>query len=369
MTRVYLDGYSYDLRTRNSDWSYVEKKMPRVADWAPQVQFVRQRSRKVMLRANYKAIRATIGRRIGLPVTPLTAETDLLDPKELARARCDVVFSHRGFTLNSGGLPVVWMNAILDPRMTAHFSGIGCAALEEEVAVKGPLFRKAAVVQVCSEAEAERHKRTFPDIAGRFHAIPLFGPHLVAAHQSVLQKHIRAQPVNLLFVGNQAERKGLPEALEAYRSLPEATRQYTSFTIVSHFDRSSLPIPNDPQIVVHRGLGQAHVMELMRHSHILVNVAHFESYGMIFLEAMSQGVLCLGPDWEVQREILDDGAAGIVLPCHTAAIRAAMLRAIEDEDWRLNLASMGLRRFNERFAPSVVAQQYADLFRSTAALA
>jgi glycosyltransferase involved in cell wall biosynthesis len=366
-TRIYLDGYSYDLRTRNSDWSYVEKKMPRVADWAPEIEFVRQRSRTVMLRANLKAVRATIGRRIGMPVSLLTTETDLLDPRELARARCDVVFSHRGLTLNSGEVPVVWMNAILDPRMTAHFFGTTHAAFEEEVAMKGPLFRKAAAVQVCSEAEAERHRQTFPDIADRFHAVPLFGPHLLAAHESILEKHLGARPVNLLFVGNQAERKGLPEALEAYRSLPEATRKFTSFTIVSHFDRSSPIIPNEPQITVHRGLGPTAVMELMRRSHILVNVAHHESYGMIFLEAMSQGVLCLGPDWEVQREILADGAAGVNLPCDAVAIRAAMLRSIEDEDWRLTLATMALRRFNERFAPAVVAHQYAELFRSTAA--
>ncbi len=366
-TRIYLDGYSYDLRTRNSDWSYVEKKMPRVADWEPEVEFVRQRSRTVMLRANLKAVRATIGRRIGMPVSPLTAETDLLDPEELARAQCDVVFSHRGLTLNSGDIPVVWMNAILDPRMNAHFFRTSPAGFEEEVAIKGPLFRKAAAVQVCSDAEAERHRQTFPDIADRFHAVPLFGPHLVSAQESILEKHVKARPVNMLFVGNQAERKGLPEALEAYRSLPDAIRRSTSFTIVSHFDKSRLAVPDDEQITVHRGLGQAGVIDLMRRSHILVNVAHHESYGMIFLEAMSQGMLCLGPDWEVQREILAYGSAGVNVPCDAASISTAMLRAIEDEDWRLALAARGFRRFNERFAPSVVAHQYSELFRLIAA--
>ncbi len=321
-----------------------------------------------MLRANYKAVRATIGRRMGSPVPLLSTETDFLDSRELADAKCDVVFSHRGLTLNSGNIPVVWMNAILDPAMTAHYFESTVADIEEEISIKGELYRKAAAVQVCSEAEAERHRRTFPDIADRFHAVPLFGPHLVAADESILDKHVRAPTIRLLFVGNQAKRKGLEEALEAYLSLPDEVRKFTSFDIVSHFDKSRIPITNEPQIAIHRGLGQSEVVELMRRSHVLVNVAHHESYGMIFLEAMSQGVLCLGPDWEVQREILAKGHAGVILPCQTASIRSAMLRAVEDEDWRISLASMALRRFKEHYAPAVVAHKYAELFRSTAAL-
>jgi len=95
-------------------------------------------------------------------------------------------------------------------------------------------------------------------------------------------------------------------------------------------------------------------------------VAHHESWGMIFLEAMSQGVLCLGPDWETQRELFDNGHAGMNVPCKVDLVRGAMLRAIEDEDYRLALASAGWRRFNQRYAPAVVASKYADLFRAVA---
>jgi len=259
------------------------------------------------------------------------------------------------------------MNAIVDPEMTRSFFEISHAEWDDVVGIKGELFRKAAVVQVCSETEAERHARTFPDIADRFVPIPLFIPHLVPAPESILDKHRKAEPVRLLFVGNQARRKGLQETLDAFESLPHSVRRSASLTVVSRFERGRIAVPNDPSITVHHGLPQAEVLELMRASHVLVNVAHHESYGMIFPEAMSNGMLCLGPNWEVQRELFDNGRAGVNVRCEVDLLRAAMRRVIEDEDYRMAIASAGLRRFNERYAPAIVASKYADLFHAVAA--
>jgi glycosyltransferase involved in cell wall biosynthesis len=263
------------------------------------------------------------------------------------------------------------MSALVDPQMMKGYFRLSQAQMDEEAEVKGRLFHKAAIVQVCTEAEAARHARLFPDIADRFVPVPLFGPHLHSAPESVLQKHCNASPIRLLFVGNDPRRKGLQETALAYMSLPESVRQSTLLTIVSHFDRafdgSRVVLPDDARITVHCGLPAAEVLELMRRSHVLLNVSHCESYGMTFLEAMSQGTLCIGPDWEVQRELFDGGRAGINVRCDTSLLREVMLRAIEDEEHRLALASAGWRRFNELYAPSVVAEQYADLFRSVAA--
>jgi glycosyltransferase involved in cell wall biosynthesis len=301
-----------------------------------------------------------------MPIEFWEANTDRLDARELSRSDCRMIFSHRGFPLNCGDVPVIWMNAIVDPEMTKSYFGSSDADLEEESEVKSRLFHKAAVVQVCSEVEAARHARAFPSIADRFVPVPLFGPHLRSAPEEVIEKHNKPKKVRLLFVGNAVRAKGLKEIVDAYVSLPEPVRRFTSFTIVSHFDRGDVVIPSDQSITVHRGLPQAEVIKLMCTSNVLLNVSHFESYGMIFLEAMSQGMLCLGPDWEVQRELFDNGRAGINVRCEVSLVRSAMLRAIEDEEYRIALASAGWRRFNERYAPAVVASKYASLFRAVA---
>lgn len=294
---------------------------------------------------------------------------DHLDAKELARSDCDLVFSHRGFPVNSGEVPVIWMNGILDPEMQKSFFHTDQTFVDEEIAVKRQFLRKAAAVQLCTDGQAARHARTFPEIADRFVAIPLFAPDLRPIPESSLEKHRKADPVKLLFVGNQPRLKGLPETLEAYASLPDSIRRCTTLTIVSHFDgdRRGFTIPDDPRITIHRGLRPPQVLALMRNSHVLINVSHCESFGMVFIEAMSQGMLCLGPDWEAQREIFDEGRAGINLRCDVGLLRVALLRAIQDEKYRLALASAGWRRFNERYAPAVVASKYAELFRAVAA--
>jgi len=269
--------------------------------------------------------------------------------------------------MNAGAVPVVWMNALVDPEMVRTYFNPGAQAMEDEIRVKRELFHKAAVVQVCTEAEAARHADTFPDIADRFVPVPLFGPHLCSAPQTVLEKHIATNPVKLLFVGNQARRKGLRETLEAFMSLSKSLRERTTFTIVTNFDRGSVDIPQELGIILHRGLPAAGVADLMRESHVLINIARHESYGMVFLEAMSQGTLCLGPDWEVQRELFDYGRAGVNVRCQVPLIREGMLRAIEDNAWRASLAAAGWRRFNERYTPAIVAAEYAKLFRNVSA--
>jgi glycosyltransferase involved in cell wall biosynthesis len=363
---VYLDTYRWHFSPRSSDLAIVKEFMPQLARWYPDVRLVLQKSLSTSLQANYKSIRGAISRRLGFPVKRSASAVDYLDAGELNRSGCTMVFSHRGFPLNSGNVPVIWMHAIVDPEMVKSNFHIAQSETDEEIAVKGELFKKAAAVQVCSEAEAERHRRTYPDISDRFVPVPMFLPYLKSMPESIIEKHRHVRPIRLLFVANQPLVKGLTETLAAYCSLPAEVRKFTSLTIVSHFDRGSgrISVPNDPDIIVHSGLPRAELLHLMSECHILVNVAHVESYGLVFPEAMSRGMLCLGPSWEVQRELLDEGRAGMNLHCEVDLLRSAMQRAIEDEDHRIALATAALRRFSERYAPGVVAEKYMDLFRA-----
>jgi glycosyltransferase involved in cell wall biosynthesis len=301
---------------------------------------------------------------MGVPLTSRDILTDRLDRGELKRSRCDVVFSHRGFPVNSDGYPVIWMHGIIDPEMSMSYFHLGEKDIEALIDARRDLFRRADMVQVCSDAEARRHAKMFPDIANRFVGIPLFCPHITAAPESILNKHDRPAVIQILFVGNDARRKGLQETLDAFMSLSAATRHHATFTIVSHFDDGDIKVPNNPQIKVHKGMAQQGVTELMRRSHVLANVSRHESFGNVYLEAMSQGALCIGPNWEVQRELFDNGRAGMNVNCQVDSIRAALLQAIEDEELRASMARAGWRRFQTHYAPEIVAGMYARLFRS-----
>ena len=352
-TGISLDELWWDLRARNMDWRYVRFLLPQLSEYQPQLRFFQQRSRAVTLRGNVQALRYAVGRRLGRPPTERQMLTSRLDAGELKRSGADIVFAHRAFPLNAGETPVIWQSAILDPAMQRSY-GVTEAALEREIAVKQSLFGRCAAVQLSTRAEVERHDRMCP--------VPFFTPDVRACERVAVERHRNAEPVRLLFVGNHALRKGLMELLEAYAELPEAVRARSTLTVLSNFDRSPIKLPADKRITVRRGMPYAAVLAEMARSHVFVNVARFESYGLVFHEAMSQGLACVGPDWEVQRELFDDGDAGVNLPCTPAAIGPVLQRLIEEEEYRYRLGVAAWERFQQHYAASVVATQYARLF-------
>ena len=365
--RAFLDVAPWDCRSRNTDWKYVRFSLPRLREWEPELDLVIQQSPYVTIRTNYKAIRMAIGKRLGFPVALRQWETDQLDAVELKRSGCNVVFSHRGYPTNAGEVPVIWQSSILDPIMTMSYTGLGEDGLQPEKEIRHEFFARAASVQVSTEAEAIRLNRTFPELRGRFVPIPFFLPYLEGVPEQSLERHTSPETVEILFVGNDARRKGLDLLLSAFAGMPRGTRSRAHLTVVSNFDGQKIDLPNMDDITVYDGLPQPAVMALMRRAHVLVNVARFESYGFVFPEAMAQGAVCVGPAWEVQRELLDDGRAGVNLPCDAGAIQAALVRLIEDDSYRLQLASAGWRRFNRKYAPQVIAALYAASFRSVVA--
>jgi glycosyltransferase involved in cell wall biosynthesis len=364
-TRVFLDVLPWDIRPRNTDWRYVRYTLPQLARHHTDLEFTIQQSRSITLLGAAKTLHMAAARRLGHPVSTWRAETSRLAANELAASGCDVVYSHREYPLNAGGKPVLWMSAILDPAMCAHY-GVVPRAMRADVQVKSDLFHRAAAVQVSTEAEAKRHAAMFPDIAGRFIPVPFYTPHIEACPRAALDRHLDALPVRLLFVGNNAVRKGLPELLQAFMLLPERLRKRSSLTIVSNFDRGKVSLPASDRIRVIRGASPMVVAEEMRRAHVLVNAAHFESYGFVFVEAMAQGLACVAPPWEVQRELFDGGRAGVLTPCDVHAVGEAIERLIEDDLYRLHLALAGWQRFQERYAPEVVGRRYAEMFRAVA---
>jgi len=362
-THVFLDELPWDMRSRNTDWRYVRFAMPQLMQYEPSLRLTVQRSPWVTVRGNLETMLAAAGRRIGFSVSEQRLLTSHLDAAELRRSGAGLVFAHRAFPLNAGAVPVVWQQAVLDPEMQRSY-GVSAAALQQEIELKRPLFQRSAAVQLSTEAEVRRHVLMFPESAAKFVGIPFFTPYIQACSQTALERHWSANPVRILFVGNHALRKGLDQLLDAFLGLPADVQKRAILTVVSNFDRSSLHLPQHERVTFVRGFNRAQVMPEMRRSHIYVNVARFESYGLVFHEAMSQGLACLGPAWEVQRELFDDGKAGVNLPCDVAAIRIALEDLIVDSAKRYSLGTAAWQRYMSRYTPAVVAGQFAALFHS-----
>jgi glycosyltransferase involved in cell wall biosynthesis len=271
-----------------------------------------------------------------------------------------VVYSNFDFPCDSP-LPVVWQNTLVDPKMRLA-AGHDHTAIARESAAKLPLFRASAAVLVASEAERNRICSLDPELAGSVFAVPFYMPDLHPAESQRLSRH-RAESVRIIFIGNDARRKGLPRLIKAVQGLPDRARSRVDVVVISNFTDGPVPLPEQWRVV--RGAGRRDVIRELDDSHVLANPATFESYGFVYVEAMARGVVPIVPAWEVQREIVGDELARFAVGSMTE-LRRSLEVLVRDDELRLSLAEIGRNRFMGRFAPEVVGPRLVDLFRNAA---
>jgi glycosyltransferase involved in cell wall biosynthesis len=97
---------------------------------------------------------------------------------------------------------------------------------------------------------------------------------------------------------------------------------------------------------------------------MLLFASTYEGFGLPIIEAQAVGRPVITSDLCSMPEAAG-GAACLVDPYDVAAIRQAVLRVMEDHEYRDDLIARGLVNV-ERFRASKVAAQYAQLYRTVA---
>jgi glycosyltransferase involved in cell wall biosynthesis len=360
-TRIYIQTPKWFIRPRNTDWRYTRFIIPRIHEFAPECSFYAANSNSTLFHANHRYLRLLADRKLHLDIR--SDHGSVLDRREFAHSRCDLVFCHDDFPRNAESIPVVWQNSILDPAMVKA-RGASEDALAEEYARKRIGFEKACLVQVSTRAEAVRLSTWFPEIADKFVAIPFFLPNAQSISSENLEDKVaRAGMLHCLFVGHEAKRKGLARVYDAISGLPHHIQNKVHLTVVSSQTDGQIPAPSLPNLKVSDALPHDQVQKLIRESDVLLMPSIFESYGLVYLEAMAQGTIPVVPDWEVQRELVDYGKAGIIFKSDPVEISQALQSLYNDIDLRRRLAFSAKERFEEHFAPFVVAKKFSSMFQ------
>lgn len=364
MVAIYIQSPKWFVRPRNTDWRYMTKVMPRVVEFVGGCRFHSAQSLATTFYANKHYIGARIGHILGINGNP--HEGSYLDIDEFRRSGSNVVLCHDNFPRNADSIPVVWQNSILDPEMV-RARGYSQDILETEIQEKGKSFRAAAGIQVSTEAERVRLGALFPDIVQKFFAIPFFIPDAKAIESDLLSQKIDRQgSLRCLFVGHEARRKGLDRVYAAFQRLSPRIQGRVALTVVSDQVDGKVRAPSLSNVKVFGRLSNQQVQQIMRESDVYVMPSYFESYGIVYLEAMAQGTIPIVPNWEVQREIVDYGKAGIVTTGDPNELASIIESLCDDPELRPRLALNVRQRFEERFAPGIVARQYSDLFHRAA---
>jgi glycosyltransferase involved in cell wall biosynthesis len=86
------------------------------------------------------------------------------------------------------------------------------------------------------------------------------------------------------------------------------------------------------------------------------------------LEAMAVSLPCIANDIPPNREVLDDGEAGLLVPVENCnALEAAMRDMVEDNGKARNFALRARERVEQCYSINSMAAQYVNLYKSLVA--
>lgn len=94
---------------------------------------------------------------------------------------------------------------------------------------------------------------------------------------------------------------------------------------------------------------------VFRKAEIFVLSSRYEAFGMVLIEAMSQGCACIACDYNGrQREIIKNDSEGIIVkPGNAEALSEAMMRLVHNDSDRMAIRKCGLLRSSEYEAPKI----------------
>jgi len=221
-------------------------------------------------------------------------------------------------------------------------------------------------VNLKSEKEKENVVRLFPNEAHRIVNLPFLLPGLNAiSSDDLVKKHMDDNVIRFLFVGTQAKRKGLPRILEAYSKFYSSlSSKNVELHIVSSFADGKINIPQSENIVLHGKLSSEKTQALMKTSHVFIMTSGVESYGLVYIEAMSKGCIVIARDFYPQKEILDFGKIGLLAnPNDTESILEKITEAYRmSQQDRIKMSENALQKFVREYSYSSAIEKYKEVF-------
>lgn len=172
-----------------------------------------------------------------------------------------------------------------------------------------------------------------------------------------LQPHLNKFGLNAdgysLFVSTIEPRKNLQNLLAAYRALPLVVRQCWPLVLAGGRGWESDAIHADilqgeaEGWLKYQGFVEQNALPyLYAGCRLFTYPSWYEGFGLPIAEAMASGVPVLTSNTSSMPEVAA-GAALLVNPADVDDIRSALLRGLEDEEWRLQAIARGLQRAAE----------------------
>jgi len=210
----------------------------------------------------------------------------------------------------------------------------------------------------------ERFQAKFPQFATKAHHIPFFLPSIKSVSDELVKNKMEdLQQINLLFVGRDGKRKGIFQLLDAISNLELRLRKQINLTVVTQTTIQPELMPDVGNFRLNTQASHSEVLDLMRETHLFCLPTLSDSYGIVFVEAMSKGCAILADDDEPRQEVVAENGAGIcVNPNDASGLQNALQYFLENEQFLYQCGMNSVKAFREKYSPEVVSQMYLKLF-------
>ncbi len=221
------------------------------------------------------------------------------------------------------------------PEWAATLTGRGDSA--EKLARKDAEIAAADAVIVASSFTRQTLTEA-PGLRAPIFVVP-YGAPLVGAGDERRERRTRraGEPLRVMFAGLLGQRKGLSYLLEAVAGLGK----HVELTLLGRPTTHECPALNAAMRTYRwvSSLPHAGVLEEMARQDVLVFPSLFEGFGLVLLEAMSQGVTVITTAHTAGPDLLEEGVDGFIVPVRSAGAIAEKLELLVREPERC--AAMG----------------------------
>ncbi|MFA6286235.1 MAG: glycosyltransferase family 4 protein [Opitutaceae bacterium] len=263
--------------------------------------------------------------------------------------------------------PVITRIATTAVQLVAHNAGASRWLDRREQRWEHDIVKRSDALLTHTALHREELIRQWNLPPSSVHLIPLG---ITVPADSALRESANDRPPRVLYVGRFEHRKGVDVLLSAIPAVL-ASAPGTTFDLVGHdandywqqrFWRENPGIPRE-QVRFHGKVGATALLAAYRDCDIFVAPSRYESFGLIYVEAMAWGKPVIGCRAGGIPEVVTDGENGLLAePGDIAGLRDALLRLCLDPALRTRLGGQARRRAVERFSREAFARASAALY-------
>ncbi len=201
-------------------------------------------------------------------------------------------------------------------------------------------------------------------------------PHGLAVYPDWVRPPRPPGPPRVVFLGRMEHRKGTVELLQAVPDVLKAVPD-AQFVLIGA-DRPHAPGGRTHaqyleeefspevrrQVALAGRLPQPDVDRWLQTADVFVAPSRYESFGLIFLEAMRWGTPVVGTTAGGIPEVVEDGKSGVLVPPESpVALAAALIRLLQHPDHAQQIGVAGRERVEREFSVERMAERVEELYR------